>query len=151
MTTRRRIAGLLTAGVLATTGTIAFALPSNAEDYGGKDPYATNCDQYAEVVRKRPVEAANGPHEGATIGRVRLWWSEHCGTNWTTVRVFNRQSSGYVGVQKRSGFERGHAFDSGKLRYHTRMVNGRDVDVRGKGTVHWDRSSGSARTGWAGG
>lgn len=140
MTNRGRIAALLGAGVLATTGAIAFALPSNAEDYGGKDPYTTNCDEGSFVVARRDMD----------FGKLRLRWSPRCQTNWAVMEMYNQPTSGRVEVKVQDGVLRGHAFGAGQKYRHTRMVNGANECVRAKGVLHYDgESSGWRGTRWA--
>lgn len=140
MKMRRRIAGLLTVGALVASGAVALAMPSSAGGYGGKDPYATGCNEGSSIVAVREMD----------YGKLRLRWSPSCGTNWAVMKVYNQPTSGYVGVKVQDGIERGHEFGAGQKYYHTKMVNGANKCVRAKGVLHHDgNSSGWRGTRWA--
>lgn len=88
------VAGVLAAAVIAPAQ--AHASPCSGQSCTGLDPYATGCASSAVLA------AVSYFRNDAGSGRVEMWYSELCSSNWAVTRVYSGSSDNmWAGVWKR--------------------------------------------------
>jgi hypothetical protein len=137
------------AGTLAATGPADAAAPAAttaaASIYDGRLPSYDHCSDFATVVRTKIIHFTTGPRAGEAIGTVKLWWSEHCGTNYAQVVLNEAGVSGFVKVERGDGRSYSRAYSDVRS-YYSQMIDGRDRCVHATASAAKDRSTGGATT-----
>lgn len=132
---------LLTAGCL-TVIPAASASASTATCSGNgctdKDPSDTGCwNSSAYRAASAPIKIANG-----TVGRVDLWYSPTCGTNWAQVWTYYPATmtaeAAYVERMSDAHYEYWYTSDNGTW---TDQVYAPKVQACAQGTI-WDKNAG---------
>jgi Protein of unknown function (DUF2690) len=156
----RAIRGLvLLVAAAGTAGAIVAADPAGAAPapavaapafsiYDGKLPSYDSCNKFAEVTRTAELRFTTGPRAGELFGHVKLWWSEHCGTNYAQVVLNEPGATGFVEVQTKAGRSHSRAYD-GQTSFFSQMIDGRGICVLALGSIAKDRSTGGGSTTYA--
>jgi Protein of unknown function (DUF2690) len=127
------------------TAAPAGAATAAASIYDGKLPSFDHCNDFAAVVRTKILRFTTGPRDGEAIGTVKLWWSEHCGTNYAQVVLNEPGVTGFVKVERGDGRSYSRAY-SGQTSFFSQMIDGRNRCVHATASAAKDRSTGGATT-----
>jgi hypothetical protein len=91
MQLKKKIRAGVAALVIGVTGSVAFAIPAHTgAEMNGYFPWVKGCDADQALVHSTGIWDKYGRY----VGKVELWWSNRCVTNWVRVAPNNPNGMG---------------------------------------------------------
>jgi hypothetical protein len=131
----------VTTVALSAVATLLAVAPASAQaapsKYDHKDPYKSGCASTSWVVKRGTVKS----RIDGTVGKMELWWSSKCKTNWVRIKV-PTSAWGSISVYSDKKYDR-FSFKKGNGGTHWgNMIEANNTCAWGGASIQWGSGRG---------